>query len=860
MKRLALLAAFILLLALPSSGTAADEVAPLPCLEEGIKITDWWVVGPFLSGSRESLVNPLGSTFDYATGSVDLTATYPSVQEFGGKVAWQSTTVDSEGNLSINFSNPNWDKIDDEWGASGMSFSAGAYATFQCDMRCRALVDANGAGSFYINGRQYTGDPYGHGLIQTPVILDEGENRVFLMTGGYGGSDSLHFEILPAPETEMIVLERDIMMPDIVRGEALDGFAGVPILNTTERWLTNVTVNDQFVTNTMAPLSVLKTPVRVWLTRPLGSDSGDTWECPIVLEWWGGRYETTAKARVRNPEDSRIVTFISQIDHSVQKYAVRYPVNFDPARKYSLILTTHGAGVECEGQVDAFEAKDWAFVVAPTNRRRFGFDWQDWGRLDAIEVLDRAQSMYPIDPDRVYLIGHSMGGHGAWHIGCTHADRFAAIVPSAGWASFQLYTPWFLRSDDMFFDPNCERIFNQCAAPDRTEHLLPNLRNVPVLAVQGGDDDNVPPTHARLLTGMLDRMGYDVRYWEEPGQGHWWDKNPNIPGADCVDALRIRSFCRERVRDPYPRHVTFVSYDLGNNNSMYWITVDQEISPIGRVYVDAELTKEGVIVCKTENVAQMGFHFGEDFPYPKPSLARIDGQEVTLGPGDVPVLYQENWRTGHGEWKWVADNLCNSFYRRPDFRGPIKRAYFEPFIIVVGQSGSEEQNELNMDIARNLSQRWWYRANGRADIIPDSQVERIISHPEINIILVGGPESNSLSAEFAEDLPMRLEANRIGLVGSQGEEVDFVQGEDLACQFVYRRPDCHYSLVHAIWGNSLTGMRLAGGLTCLYSGSDLPDFIIYDEDVRLYGFSGVRAAGFFNDQWFPDPEYCYVRR
>ncbi|MCK4721577.1 prolyl oligopeptidase family serine peptidase, partial [bacterium] len=495
---------------------------------------------------------------------------------------------------------------------------------------------------------------------------------------------------------------------------------------------------------------------------------------------------------------------------------------------------------------------DWAFVVAPTNRRRFGFDWQDWGRLDAIEILDLVMEEYPIDPDRVYLIGHSMGGHGAWHIGTTHADRFAAIVPSAGWASFQLYMPWFLRADELYADPNLTRIFEQCTNPDRTERLLPNLRNVPVLAVHGGDDDNVPPTHARLLIGTLERMGYDARLWEESGQGHWWDAHPGIPGSDCVDGLRIRSFCHERVRDPAPRHVTFVSYDIGNNNSSYWIKVSEDINPIGRVYVDAEITNDGKLSITTENVRSLFYDHPDGAPFDYPDEININGDvlDIEFFTDSVRIfleLTSDGWKTG------MNGHRLKTAY----FRGPIKRAYFKPFTIVAGQSGNPEQNELNMEIARNLSQRWWYRANGTAMIYTDIELPDWVLETESNLILIGGPDSNTMSAEYADRFPFQMEDDGIWF----GDE--WVSGEDLACQFVYPIRNPNYSpvpLIHCIWGNSLEGMRLSGGLTCLYSGSNLPDFLIYDNDVRLMGYAGVRAAGFFDNGWELDPDYYYIRK
>ena len=61
------------------------------------------------------------------------------------------------------------------------------------------------------------------------------------------------------------------------------------------------------------------------------------------------------------------------------------------------------------------------------------------GRLDALESLADAKLRYGIDPTRVYLTGHSMGGHGTWHLGVHHPGLFAVLGPSAGWSSFMSY-------------------------------------------------------------------------------------------------------------------------------------------------------------------------------------------------------------------------------------------------------------------------------------------------------------------------------------------------------------------------------------------------------------------------------------
>src|SRR5205823_5794816 len=91
--------------------------------------------------------------------------------------------------------------------------------------------------------------------------------------------------------------------------------------------------------------------------------------------------------RIRKPGQTYKRAFISGIDGSVQYYAVNPAVvSQQPAAGPSknpssaLFLTLHGAGVEAIGQADAYSPKSWGNIVAATNRRPYGFDWEDWGR------------------------------------------------------------------------------------------------------------------------------------------------------------------------------------------------------------------------------------------------------------------------------------------------------------------------------------------------------------------------------------------------------------------------------------------------------------------------------------------------
>ncbi len=131
-------------------------------------------------------------------------------------------------------------------------------------------------------------------------------------------------------------------------------------------------------------------------------------------------------------------TFISSIDGSLQYYAVA-PKSGPAENGSALFFSVHGAGVEAISQARAYQSKDWGNLVTPTNRRPRGFNWEDWGRLDALEVLAIAKKEFKPDPQRIYLTGHSMGGHGTWFLGATYPDQWAAIAPCAGYPTLKSY-------------------------------------------------------------------------------------------------------------------------------------------------------------------------------------------------------------------------------------------------------------------------------------------------------------------------------------------------------------------------------------------------------------------------------------
>jgi predicted esterase len=146
----------------------------------------------------------------------------------------------------------------------------------------------------------------------------------------------------------------------------------------------------------------------------------------------------------------------------LQDYAMHVPARYDGSRrKWPLLLYLHGFGGNPD---EAFylplglvaRADKEGYVVASL-RGRGDLFYTGAGELDVLEVLRDIEADYAIDRDRVYLMGHSMGGYGTNNVATHHPDLFAAVAPMEGTSSLDLSdnlrnVPWFEVSADEDLD------------------------------------------------------------------------------------------------------------------------------------------------------------------------------------------------------------------------------------------------------------------------------------------------------------------------------------------------------------------------------------------------------------------------
>jgi len=132
-----------------------------------------------------------------------------------------------------------------------------------------------------------------------------------------------------------------------------------------------------------------------------------------------------------------------------------------------------------------------AFVLAPQipeNSRWHSTSDEPSPHVAAlVELLAELRSELHIDARRVYVVGQSLGGYGAWDLIARHSDLFAAAVPLCGGG-------------------DARRILS--------------ARNVAVWAFHGAKDATVPVSRSREMVAALRTVDSSVRYTEYPKVGH----------------------------------------------------------------------------------------------------------------------------------------------------------------------------------------------------------------------------------------------------------------------------------------------------------------------------------------------------
>ncbi len=717
-----------------------------------------------------------------------------------------------------------------------------AYMSIVAEQEKILLLEASGHAMVYVNGEPRAGDTYSYGYVRLPVLLKKGTND-FLFNVGRGRLKAA----LVAPKTGVAFDLSDLTMPDLIVGETTKSWGALVVINATKERRDNLAVRtvllngEPVVTSlpTIPPLTSRKVGVRLEGKSPAADDRGDL---ELELTAKGQANErildtTRTTLRIRQPLQTQKRTFVSEIDGSVQYFALNpaRPPRSDGSRT-ALFLSLHGASVEAIGQADAYSSKTWGHIVAPTNRRPYGFDWEDWGRLDAIEVLNLAQRSLNTDPQRTYLTGHSMGGHGSWQLACAYPDLFGAVGPSAGWISFFSYTR---SSTGWQTNDPVARLLRRAANSSDTLLLATNLAQMGVYILHGDADDNVPVTEARTMRKRLEGFHKDFTWHEQPGAGHWWE-NSDEPGAECVDWAPMFDFFARRALPSAEsvRQVNFTTVNPGVSAWSRWAGIEAQASPLVASSVNLRWDPwQRRFAGTTENVARLALSL--DHAQPGDAIKiEVDGQTFEK------ISWPEKKRLwlNRQDGKWSLTGEPSLAEKGPHRYGPFKEAFRNRVILVYGTKGTPEENAWAFAKARFDAESYWYRGNASVDVVADTAFDPA-AEKDRGVIVYGNADSNGDWLALLGDSPVQVRRGEIRV----GER--HVAGSDLACLFLRPRPGSDRASVGVVTGTGVTGMKLTDRLPYFLAGVAYPDVTIIGPEMLSEGIKGVRGVGFFGLDW-----------
>ena len=225
--------------------------------------------------------------------------------------------------------------------------------------------------------------------------------------------------------------------------------------------------------------------------------------------------------------------------------------------KKGLVFGLHGGGVgsaDCGPASSAFRGAVSAAGMIGIYPEAVEATEAAWGDDITVkfmlDLLTAARRTWTFDSERVYVVGHSMGGYGAWTWGGRFSDRLAGVVSFAGSP-----TPIFQDGD------------RSKAVIAIQDGVLPNFRNVPIRVYHSVDDKQVPFPSVKFAVTELQRLAvenpgdYALEYEEVPNRGHAFPAKGVGPSFDWIVA---------KSRLARPKRVTWQAF-YSKADSSYWL-------------------------------------------------------------------------------------------------------------------------------------------------------------------------------------------------------------------------------------------------------------------------------------------------
>ena len=212
-----------------------------------------------------------------------------------------------------------------------------------------------------------------------------------------------------------------------------------------------------------------------------------------------------------------------------------YPKNYDPAKKYPMIVSVHGGPSASAGPPRSFSWSDLGyFEFSPNPRGSFGqgekfvqANVKDFGYGDLRDILagvDAIEKKVSVDDHRLGLTGWSYGGFMTM-FAVTQTHRFRAAVAGAGISDWQSY--YGENSIDQWMIPFFGASVYDDPAVYAKSSAIGFIKNVttPTLVIVGDRDGECPAPQSFEFWHALRAQGVKTQLVVYPNEGHGF-RNP----------------------------------------------------------------------------------------------------------------------------------------------------------------------------------------------------------------------------------------------------------------------------------------------------------------------------------------------
>jgi len=191
----------------------------------------------------------------------------------------------------------------------------------------------------------------------------------------------------------------------------------------------------------------------------------------------------------------------SAVDDTLQPYRVFIPSQYDGEKPLALVVALHGMGGDENSMFDSYagamkrEAGRLGFIVVAPKGRESASMYMGTAEKDVMDVLAEVRRDYKVAANRIYLMGHSMGGYGTWSLAMKYPDIWAGLGPIAGGGM---------------------------------PGGMVKIKHIPQYVVHGDNDKTVPVSQSRMMVAAGQKAGVEIKYVEVPGGSHVDIAVPNI--------------------------------------------------------------------------------------------------------------------------------------------------------------------------------------------------------------------------------------------------------------------------------------------------------------------------------------------